>query len=147
MKWRFAGGEDVRVVAELNHQLIADEGHRNPMDVGELEQRMRSWIAADYRCALFFGESGVVAYALYREDESARTHLRQFFVVRGLRRSGLGREAFRLFQREIAPREKRIVLEVLSANPAAASFWRSVGFKDYAVTMEFAPSASDDELS
>ena len=133
---RFAKEEDIRLVAELNHQLIADEGHRNPMSVDQLEQRMRSWIATEYQCALFLAETGIVAYALYREDESARIHLRQFFVVRGLRRKGLGREAFRVFRSQIAPRDKRIILEVLSANTAGASFWRAVGFRDYAVTLE-----------
>src|SRR5262245_8083326 len=122
MRWRFANDDDIRVVAELNHQLIADEGHSNPMRVKQLERQMRAWTEADYRCVLFEKDASLVAYALYREDESGRTHLRQFFVARGVRRGGLGREAFRLFQREIVPRDKRIVLEVLCANTAAASF-------------------------
>jgi ribosomal protein S18 acetylase RimI-like enzyme len=147
MQWRFASDGDIPVVAELNHQLIADEGHRNPMGHEQLEQRMRSWLAREYRCALFLSQREVVAYVLFREDENARTHLRQFFVVRGARRRGLGRRAFGLFRREIAPRNKRIVLEVLSANTAAASFWRAMGFRDYAITLEMDLEQSDSEPS
>lgn len=140
MKWRLAQAGDLRVLAEMNLQLIADEGHRNPMTVELLEERMRHWLAGEYRAALFVSGTSIDAYALFREDESGRIHLRQFFVMRSVRRRGLGREAFRLFRTEIAPRDKRIVLEVLTANAPARSFWASLGFQDYAITLELSAS-------
>src|SRR5690606_8288952 len=139
MQWRLATGEDVRRLAEWNHQLIADEGHRNRMNVAELEQRMLGWLSSDYQAVLFHHEGNAVAYALVREDESGRTHVRQFFVVRQFRRQGLGRKAFGLFRSEVVPSDRRIVLEVLTANAAARSFWIANGFRDYAMTLELDP--------
>jgi hypothetical protein len=34
---------DIPLLAEWNHQLIRDEGHRNPMGVAKLAERMSSW--------------------------------------------------------------------------------------------------------
>ena len=136
VQWRLATVEDARLLAEMNHQLIAHEGHRNPMNVAELEQRMRGWLSADYQAVLFYQEDKVVAYALFRDDESGRTHLRQFFVVLPLRRQGVGREAFRLLRTEVIPTDRRIVVDVLTGNTAARSFWSANGFRDYAITLE-----------
>jgi hypothetical protein len=45
--------EDYALLAELNHQLIRDEGHRNAMTVAELEQQMRGWLSGEYRAMVF----------------------------------------------------------------------------------------------
>jgi len=42
MTFRGAALGDCPLIAELNHRLIRDEGHRNLMTVPELEQRMSS---------------------------------------------------------------------------------------------------------
>jgi len=44
MTFRFATQADCPLLAELNHQLIRDEGHRNRMSVAELEQRLSGWL-------------------------------------------------------------------------------------------------------
>jgi GNAT superfamily N-acetyltransferase len=139
MRWRFATVEDSRLLAELNHQLIADEGHRNPMDVDQLEQRMRGWLESEYRALLFYRDASAIAYALFRDDESGRVHLRQFFVVRHLRRQGVGREALQLLRAEVVSTNRRIVLEVLSVNAAGRAFWIANGFREYAITLERDP--------
>ena len=53
MTFRPATIEDCPLLAELNYQLIRDEGHRNEMTVPELEQRMRGWLADGYRALIF----------------------------------------------------------------------------------------------
>jgi hypothetical protein len=58
LSFRFATLADCHALAELNHQLIRDEGHRNPMTVPEVDQRMRSWLAGEYRAVLFEAEGG-----------------------------------------------------------------------------------------
>jgi hypothetical protein len=68
MNFRHATLNDCALLAELNHQLIRDEGHRNPMTVPELEQRMKGWLASEYSAAIFENGGEVVAYALYREQ-------------------------------------------------------------------------------
>jgi hypothetical protein len=47
MNFRSATLDDAPLLAEMNHQLIRDEGHRNPMTVFELAERMREWLSGD----------------------------------------------------------------------------------------------------
>jgi GNAT superfamily N-acetyltransferase len=138
MRYRLATPEDNEALAELNYQLIQDEGHRNAMTVPELAERMRGWLATDYRASIFEDDSGVLAYALYRE-EKAHVYLRQLFVQRHRRRTGIGRQCVKILFSEIWPQDKRIVVEVLIQNSAAVTFWREVGFKDYSLSLEIYP--------
>ena len=139
MKHRIATREDIADLARLNHQLIVDEGHRNTMNESELSERMERWIGGDYTASLFEDEATVVAYALYREDPD-EIYLRQFFVSRRLRRSGIGRDCMDILFREVWPAEKKITLDVLVHNEAAIAFWREMGFTDYCITMEREPA-------
>jgi predicted acetyltransferase len=138
MNYRCATPGDSPLLAELNHQLIRDEGHRNPMTAAQLEVRMRDWLAHDDAAVLFEDAGQVVAYALYR-DQPDGIYLRQLFVVRNRRREGIGRGAVDLLRSEIWPKCKRLTVEVLVANEAAVAFWRSVGYKDYCLTLEVLP--------
>lgn len=135
MTFRQATVADCGQLAELNHQLIRDEGHQNRMTVPELEQRMKGWLASDYQAVLFEEDGVVVAYGLYREQPE-EIYLRQLFVTGNRRRQGIGRRAFEILRAEIWPKHKRLTVEVLVSNTAAVAFWRSVGYKDYALTLE-----------
>lgn len=139
MNFRQANSSDCALLAELNHQLIRDEGHRNPMTVPELEQRMKGWIASEYTAVLFENDGDVVAYALYRE-EPEEIYLRHFFVVRGRRRRGLGRTAFEILRNKIWPRNKWLTVSALVHNPAAIAFWRAMGYHDYSLKLEIPPN-------
>jgi predicted acetyltransferase len=139
MTYRRATSADCPVLAELNHQLIRDEEHRNTMTVPQLEQRMRGWLAGEYSAILFEEGGEVVAYALYREQPD-EIYLRQLFVVRERRRQGLGKQAMHLLRSEIWPKTKRLTVEVLVANTAAVAFWRAVGYRDYSLKLEIQPT-------
>ena len=140
MNFRNATLNDCALLAELNHQLIRDEGHRNKMTVPELEQRMRGWLASEYAVVIFEDRSEVVAYALYR-DEPDELYLRQLFVVRNRRRQGFGRAAMEILRMQIWPKNKRLTVSVLAQNAAAVAFWRAVGYADYSLTLEITPAA------
>ena len=141
MTFRFATLADCPRLAELNHQLIQDEGHRNRMTVGELEQRMRGWIAGEYRAVIFEAGDEVVAYALFRE-QAEEIYLRQLFVVRHRRSQGIGRHAVEILRSQVWPKTRRLTVEVLTANQRAVRFWRSVGYTDYALSLEILPDHS-----
>ena len=100
MNFRRATLKDSAALAELNHQLIHDEGHRNPMAVPELAQRMRGWLASEYAVVIFEKGAEMVAYALYREQPE-EIHLRQLFVARNQRRRGIGRQAVEILRTQI----------------------------------------------
>jgi predicted acetyltransferase len=132
---------DCALLAELNHQLICDEGHRNKMMVPELEQRMKGWLASEYAAVIFEEGREVVAYALYRE-EPEELYLRQLFVARNRRRKGIGRAAIEILRAQLWPKNKRLTVSVLVQNTAAVAFWRAVGYQDYSLTLEILPVAS-----
>lgn len=139
MKARKATASDCPLLGELNHQLICDEGHRNRMTVSELEQRMLGWLAGEYVAMIFEAGGEAVAYALFRE-QADEIYLRQLFVVRHHRREGLGRRAIEMLRREVWPANKRLTVDVLVKNEAAVAFWRAMGYRDYALTLEIMPS-------
>jgi GNAT superfamily N-acetyltransferase len=136
--YRFAAAGDLDLLAEWNHQLIRDEGHRNPMTPAELRARMAGWLAGGYRAVVFLDASEPVAYALYHES-ATEIYLRHLFVRRDRRREGIGRQAMTLLRNRLWPRRKRLTVEVLTANTPALSSWRALGFHDYALTLEIMP--------
>lgn len=137
LSWRTASDSDIGLLAEWNHQLIRDESHRNPMTPAQLAQRMHKWLHAEYR-AVLFSTHEPVAYALYKKEETS-IYLRQFFVRRDMRRSGLGRAAFSILKHEIWPSDIRLTVDVLCQNQGGVAFWRSVGYRDYSLTLEITP--------
>jgi predicted acetyltransferase len=142
LQFRRATSNDCALLADLNHQLIRDEGHRNKMTVSELEQRLRGWLQSEYTAILFDDACETVAYALYRE-QAEEIYLRQLFVVRDRRRAGIGRKAIEILRQQIWPKNKRLTVEVLVKNTAAVQFWRAVGYHDYSLALEIPPDASD----
>lgn len=139
LQFRRATPHDCALLAELNYQLIRDEGHRNKMTVPELEQRMKGWLASEYVAILFEQDGQVVAHALYREQPE-EIYLRQLFVVRDRRRKGIGRKAIEILRSEVWPKNKRLTVDVLVHNTAAIAFWRAVGYQDYCLTLEIMPA-------
>jgi GNAT superfamily N-acetyltransferase len=138
---RRASRADCRLLAALNHQLIRDEGHRNPMTETQLAQRMRRWLARGEYTAELFEENGeVVAYALYRESAD-QIYLRHLFVTRNRRRQGIGRRVMRLLIDKIWPPGKRLTVEVLCANAAGVAFWKAMGYREYSLCLEIMPPA------
>lgn len=142
LAFRLATLDDCRLLAALNHQLIRDEGHRNHMTVPELEQRMHGWLSREYRAVIFEDAGEVVAYGLYREEPDL-IYLRQLFVVRQRRRRGIGRRAMEILRSQIWPKDRRLTVEVLVANRVGVAFWRSVGYTDYALSLEITVKQSD----
>ena len=137
MTHREAALDDCGLLAEMNHQLIQDEGHRNPMSVAELAGRMRGWLAdGGYRGVLFERGQLPVGYALFRTESDASVYLRQFFVARDYRRQGVGARMVDVLFQEVFPAGVRVTVDVLAHNDAGASFWAAAGFQRYSVCLE-----------
>jgi GNAT superfamily N-acetyltransferase len=135
MGFRTATQADVRWPASVNHQLIRDEGHSNPMNEPQLAERMAAWLKGEYDVIIFARDGTDVGYVVYRSETNG-VYLRQLFVCRGCRRQGIGREAIAWLKSHRWMHAPRIRADVLVNNHAAHAFWRSVGFSDYCMTME-----------
>lgn len=133
---RSATMDDLPVLTVLNLQLIEDQRHDNPAGPDDVEQRMRRWLNGSYQVRLIEFADTVVAYAVWRADADG-VYLRQFFVARDKRRSGVGRRAFALLGVEWKDQEVR--LDVLLHNEPALAFYRAIGFQDHTLGLRRHP--------
>lgn len=135
VQYRPASVADASAIAPMNAQLIRDEGHRNPMTVPQLAERMAEWLKGDYQAHLFELQSKTIGYALYRFEPDC-TYLRQLFVEPEQRRRGVGRNALEWLRMNAWKGRPRVRIDVLVGNRSGLEFWHSVGFTDYCLTME-----------
>ena len=135
VNYRFATAEDAPCLAAMNRQLIADEGHRNPMSPEELRDRMAGWLASEYQAVLFEESDDVVGYALFRREPDY-VYVRQFFVVPHRRRQRIGQAAFAWLLANVWQDAARVCLDVLVGNQPGIRFWKSLWFEDYCITLE-----------
>jgi len=138
LAFRIATEQDIPLLAQMNKDLIKDEGHSNPMSVEQLAQRMMGFLSGGYGAVLFEQGGIVVAYALYRSDDDG-IYLRHFFVRRDCRRHGLGQAAMAILLDDVWPQNARITVEVLTDNVAGRAFWSSIGFIPYSLALEMTP--------
>jgi len=143
LRYRFATPDDAALLARLNAQLVAEGADFGPTEPDYLERRMRGWLSSGHdRAVLFEDQRGrLVAYALY-EEQAQEIYLRQFLVRNAARHSGVGRQAFELLRSKIWSAQKRLTLEVLCSNRAGYRFWRSLGYRNCAVTLEIPASTA-----
>ncbi len=135
MEYRKATESDLELLGRYNKLLIEDEGHRNPMTVDQLVERMTGWLSSKYEAVIFEQGKTFLAYSLYSDDGDS-IYLQQLYVDRRYRRMGIGREAMRILTSEVWPPSKRISVSVLASNQEAYKFWRAVGFEDYSIQLE-----------
>jgi ribosomal protein S18 acetylase RimI-like enzyme len=136
---RLATMDDAPILAKMNRELTKDENHRNRfMPYEWFLERMISFLRGDYQAILFERNGKIVAYALYRnlEEHEDTIYLRQIYVDRAYRRQGIGRSMMQVLMKEYWPENKRLTVEVLSANKAAYTFYKSVGYQDYSIELE-----------
>ena len=135
LEFRYATQKDVGLLAEMNQQLICDEGHHNKMTLLQLEQRMTDFLRKEYTAVIVSSGNEDVGYALYRE-ESEYVYLRQIFVKSKMRSKGIGCKMIKWLKNEPWKNFEKIRIEVLVDNTEGISFWHAVGFKNYCITME-----------
>lgn len=134
MNLKECSAEDAEKLAELNKQLIEDEKSDNKMSLGELQDRMKSFLETDYSAYFFMEDNSIIGYALVN-TRAEPLYLRQFFIARNFRRNHKGRQAFELLLNEL--KTDKIDLEVLSWNEAGLKFWQSCGFAERSRYMRF----------
>jgi len=143
---REATPADLPVLAVMNKGLIEDEGSRNSMGLEALQAQMRGWLEAeDWKVRMLEVKGKPVGYVLYRVgreehfSENPRVYLRQFYVLPDRQKQGLGRAAMGMSIGHHLPLDATVVLDVLANNRAGIAFWRGLGFRDHALTLERRP--------
>jgi GNAT superfamily N-acetyltransferase len=138
--WTLCGPEDAALLGSMNLALSTDEGG---MPVGQLSvyvERMERWLRlGQYNAALATIDEVPVAYVLWRDDpDYGDIFVRQFFVRREYRGTGLGR---RLFADAVGQfwQSNPLRLDVYDSNPRGRAFWEAVGFEPYSRLMRRAP--------
>ncbi len=126
--------QDAHMLAVMNKRLIEDEKSRNPMTPEELETRMNGFLRSEYSAYFFKDHDVTVGYALVRHTDSP-PYLRQFYIERVYRRRHYGREAFRKLMDFL--QAETINVDVLPWNEAGLRFWKSLGFMETAISMEY----------
>lgn len=126
--------KDAETLAILNKQLIEDEKSDNPMNVKELEERMRGFLTSDYQAYFFEVDNNIVGYALVKTT-CTPLYLRQFLIDRKYRKKHYGTDAFHSLLRHLGI--DNIDIEVLSWNEAGKRFWESCGFKEISRYMRY----------
>lgn len=133
-----ANPEDAPELARYNRELIQEEGHRNPMSLRELTQRMETFLTDEWEGVYLIHDGQKIGYALYKFGTDAfdariqTVYLRQFLILFPYRRQGLGRQAFETLKKDIF-KDARIHVEVLTQNERGVAFWKAMGFKMYSM--------------
>lgn len=131
---RPAGPEDVEALAELNRQLLEDEGHPSTISREDLIARHREWLrTGEWTQDIIDVDGNVVGYIVHAPNpfpldaDIPERFIRQFCIDRRFRGHGLGRDGFELFLEHRLPPGGRVTLDVLESNPGGQAFWESVG--------------------
>ena len=135
LKYRFAAQQDIKLLAQMNRQLISDEKHRNKMTLGELEKRMLKFLSTEYTAVIVSSHQNDIGYALYR-PEPDWIYLRQLYVKKEMRRRGIGRALVEWLKNNAWKEAERVRVEVLVGNSEGILFWKALGFDEYSITME-----------
>ena len=118
----------------MNKHLIEDEGSDNPMNVEELEDRMRGFLSSDYNAYFFVEDEITIGYALIKHTSSP-LYLRQFYICREYRRKHYGKQAFYMLLDFLNTNE--IDVDVLTDNEIGLKFWRNLGFNARYISMRY----------
>ena len=134
MKIKECTNQDIAQLALMNKHLIEDENSSNPMNLAELENRMRGFLDEEYKAYFFLEDERVLGYALVKHTVKP-LYLRQFYIEREYRRRHCGKQAFMLLLEYI--KEDVIDIDVLPWNEGGRLFWQSCGFEETCISMRF----------
>lgn len=138
---REAGTSDVKSLAYMNKHLIEDEGSRNPMNLGQLEERMKT-ILKEWIVLLVNDGSEDLGYMVYKVNrdeyfpDQKELYIRQYFIKREHRSKGIGEQAFEAIAEKYFPEDAILSLDVLECNPKGRKFWEKIGFKPHQTLMK-----------
>ena len=121
-------------LAKMNQCFIEEEEPETHVSLPHLEERMSGYIASEYKAFFFMEDDKVVGYALCSNSKTP-VYLRQFFIERGERRKGYGKQAFQLLLTHLNISPDNI--DVYAWNDSGIRFWRSLGYSKSRLNMSY----------
>ena len=136
ISFRNAGNDDVKMLAAMNHELIRDEGSENPMNLKQLEERMKDFLLTEYKADLILSDNEIAGYCLYKMENQKDNggfdiYVRQYYIKPKYRQRGLGKSAFKILMETTFKNASFVKLDVLESNQIGKIFWSKVGFEPY----------------
>ena len=128
------GEQDIPQLAAMNKRLIEDEKSDNPMNISELENRMKGFLETEYDAYFFRDGDSIAGYALVKRN-CTPPYLRQFFIERNFRRKHLGTTAFKALLDYL--KIESLDIEVLTRNETGIKFWEKLGFEEISRYMRY----------
>ena len=116
---------DIKILAELNKQLIKDEKANNKMDINNLENRMKEFLNNGYKAYFLKTENDIIGYALCDITKNP-IYLRQYFIKKEERRKHYGKLGFRKLIELLGV--DKMEIDVYKWNSVGIKFWESLGF-------------------
>ena len=132
----------LKALAAMNKHLIEDEGSRNPMNITQLKERMTGMLEGEWNILIISNQDEDIGYMVYKVSpdeyfpDKSELYIRQYFVKRHYRGTGLGAQAFNVISEKYFPENAVLTLDVLEVNPGGRRFWEKVGFKPYLTHMK-----------
>lgn len=118
--------DNVPLLAKMNKEFIEDGKADTDYSLPHLEERLRSYISSEHKAYIFREDESIVGYALCDVSKNP-VYMRQFFISRGERRKGLGKQAFQLLLEHLGIGNMDI--EVYSWNESGIAFLKSLGLE------------------
>ncbi|MGM0882947.1 MAG: N-acetyltransferase family protein [Bacillota bacterium] len=140
---RKATEADLKLLAQMNKELIQDEGSRNPMTIEQLEERMDGWILGEWEVEIIEKDNNIIGYAVYKHGKDdfysklKYIHLRQYYIGKDYRGRGYGTSALKQLLTHSFPEGVKVTIDVLESNPRGHNFLMKFGFSPYYTHMEF----------
>ena len=135
MELKVATIEYLEILTQMNIQLREDEQIDNTMSEKEVKDRMKGFISGDiYKAILFITKKQIQGYCLI-DFTKKPLYLRQLFLNREERNTGLGKMYLGLVLEKYNIKE--IDIEVIVWNENAINFYENFGFRKRYIGMNY----------
>jgi ribosomal protein S18 acetylase RimI-like enzyme len=135
MELKIATIEHLEILTQMNIQLREDEQIDNIMSEKDVRDRMEGFLnGLVYKAILFINNDKAIGYCLI-DFTKKPLYLRQIFINREERSSGLGKMFLRMVMDNYDIKE--IDVEVMVWNEKAINFYTNFGFKKRFIGMKY----------
>jgi len=135
MELKIATIEQLEILTQMNIQLREDEQIDNIMSEKDVRDRMEGFLnGLVYKAILFTNKDITLGYCLI-DFTKKPLYLRQIFINREERSSGLGKMFLRMVMDKYDIKE--IDIEVMVWNKKAINFYTNFGFKKRYIGMKY----------